>query len=151
MTKSDNQPLGSEEIRVTSNLTQAENEPLGFAEIALPPLLERHFDFCVWIIQRVRKFDTDLRNFLGKNIIDLSLSIMDLLVLAYQSGKGNARLAYLKEADLLLEQLRIKLRMSYKLKLLPARSLHFAAGLLNDEGKMIGGWIRKEKSESNAY
>lgn len=151
MTNSDNQPFDFKEMEGATNLTPSDNEPLGFTEIVLPPLLERHFDFCVWIIQRVRKFDTDLRNFLGKNIIDLSLSIMDLLVLAYQSGKGSARLDYLKDIDLLLEQLRIKLRMAYKLKLLPARSLHFAAGLLNDEGKMIGGWIRKEKNESNAY
>jgi hypothetical protein len=132
-------------------MTETASEALGSPEKLLPPLLERHFDFCVWIIQRVRKFDTDLRNLLGKNIIDLSLRLMDLLVVAFQSGKGNARLSYLQEADLLLEQLRLKLRMAYKLKLLPARSLHFAAGLLMDEGKMIGGWIRKEKNETSEY
>lgn len=132
-------------------MTETASEALGSPEKLLPPLLERHFDFCVWIIQRVRKFDTDLRNLLGKNIIDLSLRLMDLLVVAFQSGKGNARLLYLQEADLLLEQLRLKLRMAYKLKLLPARSLHFAAGLLMDEGKMIGGWIRKEKNETSEY
>lgn len=140
-----NQPLKPCGMKETAS------EALGAPEKLLPPLLERHFDFCVWIIQRVRKFDTDLRNLLGKNIIDLSLRLMDLLVVAYQSGKGNARLSYLQDADLLLEQLRLKLRMAYKLKLLPARSLHFAAGLLIDEGKMIGGWIRKEKNETSEY
>ena len=43
----------------------------------LPPLLERHSDFTVWTLNRVRKFNKDLRFSFGTHMADTCLSIQD--------------------------------------------------------------------------
>lgn len=111
----------------------------------LPPLLERHSDFTVWTLNRVRKFNKDLRFSFGTHIADTCLSIQDGLVDALCSGKGAVRLDKLQRVSTLLEQLRIQLRMAYHLKLINARSLHYAVGCLQEEGSMLGGWIKSEE------
>ncbi len=111
----------------------------------LPPLLERHSDFTVWTLNRVRKFSKDLRFSFGTHIADTCLSIQDGLVDALYSSKGAVRLDKLQRVSTLLEQLRIQLRMAYHLKLINAHSLHYAAGCLQEEGSMLGGWIKSEE------
>ncbi len=111
----------------------------------LPPLLERHSDFTVWTLNRVRKFNKDLRFSFGTHMADTCLSIQDGLVDALYSSKGAVRLDKLQRVSTLLEQLRIQLRMAYNLKLINARSLHYAAQCLQEEGRMLGGWIKSEE------
>lgn len=111
----------------------------------LPPLLERHSDFTVWTLNRVRKFNKDLRFSFGTHIADTCLSIQDGLVDALYSSKDAVRLDKLRRVSTLLEQLRIQLRMAYHLKLINARSLHYAAQCLQEEGSMLGGWIKSEE------
>lgn len=111
----------------------------------LPPLLERHCDFTVWTLNKVRKFNKDLRFSFGSHMANTCLLIQDGLVDALYSSKGNIRLEKLQRISTLLEQLRLQLRMAYNLKLINAGSLHYAAGCLQEEGNMLGGWIKSEE------
>ncbi len=114
----------------------------------LPPLLERHADFTVWVLNKVRKFPRDIRFGFGNHISSTSLNVMDRLLDALYSIKGsNDRLQPLQDVSSGIEKLRLQLRMAWKLKLINAKALHYASGCLMEEGRMLGGWI---KSESKA-
>ena len=113
----------------------------------LPPLLEQHTDFTVWVLDKVRKFHKDLRFNFGTDLANTCLMVMDGLVESLYIGKGRVRADKLQEVSICLEQLRIHLRMAWKLRLINASALHYATGCLQKEGKMLGGWI---KSETNS-
>lgn len=112
----------------------------------LPPLLEKHMDFSVWLLNRVKKYHKDLRFMIGSHLAELCLKLMDELVNAYYGSKGAARISALQKANVYIEQLRLKIRMSYMLGQLPANALLYAGRCLKEEARMIQGWL---KTESN--
>lgn len=116
----------------------------------LPPLLEAHADFSVWVLNKLRKFPRDIRFGFGNHISNTCLGIMDALVVALYSGKGAERLRQLNDVSSGIERLRLQLRMAWKLRLINAKALHYATGCLLEEGKMLGGWIKSEaRKEDN--
>lgn len=114
--------------------------------LPLPPLIEKHLDFSVWLLYKVRKFDKDLRFTIGNHISALCLSVTNVLVGAYYGNKGNGRIQSLHQAQLYIEELRINLRMCFMLGLMPAASLLYAARCLKEEAKMIQGWLNTENA-----
>lgn len=112
--------------------------------LPLPPLIEKHLDFSVWMIYKVRKFDKDLRYTIGSHIAELCLTIMNILVRAFYGQKGETRIKNLNQAKLYIEELRINIRMSFMLGLMPASSVLYAARCLKEESKMIQGWLKTE-------
>jgi len=115
-------------------------------ENLLPPLIEKQIDFTIWMMYKVRKFDKDLRYLIGNNIADVCLLMLDVLVEAYYGKKGLQRVECLKRALLLIEQLRLKLRMSYVLGLMPTRSIFYATNCLHEQAKMLQGWLNSESA-----
>lgn len=112
----------------------------------LPPLLERHADFTVWMLNKVRKFPKDLRFSLGAHITDTCLAVMDFLTESLFTKDKGRRMDKLERISLLLEQLRLQLRLAWQLRIINARALHYATGCLQDQGRMLGGWIRTTES-----
>lgn len=108
----------------------------------LPPLLEKHQEFTVWVLAKVRKFPKDLRYSFGSHLAQNSLFIMDLLTEALYIGKGGKRNAVLQNISIRIEQLRIQLRMAYNLKLINGGALHYAVRCIKEEGSMLGGWMK---------
>ena len=53
----------------------------------------------------------------------------------------------LKRINLYIEKLRVMFRISYKRKYMTIRQYEYISGLLDETGKMIGGW--KKTSEKN--
>jgi hypothetical protein len=78
-----------------------------------------------------------------------SIDRQKLLSIVYQPDPL-VRQACLLEASTGLEQLRLGLRMSVSLRVLNAAALYYATGCLVEEGKMLGGWIKKEYVKPNA-
>lgn len=114
----------------------------------LPPLLEKHQELCVWIINKVRKFPKDLRYDFGHHLSHNTLCLMDLLVQAlYESNQLN-KVQLLEKCSICIEQLRLQLRMAYTLRLLNARALHYATHYLHEEGQMLGGWLKMQKKRT---
>lgn len=112
--------------------------------IDLPPLVERQFEFCNWIILKVNKFPKDLRYFLGTRIQEKSCLILDNLIKCSLIEKGDKGLL-LSEINISIQQLRYQLRLAYQTKGINLRSYHFACKLLLDIGNQVGSWLKSVK------
>lgn len=126
-----------------STITEKETTHLN-----LPPLLEKHMDFSVWLLNRVKKFHKDLRFMIGSHLAELCLKLMDELINAYYGCKGPARISALQKANVYIEQMRIKIRISYMLGQLPTNAVLYAGRCLKEEAKMIQGWLNTENSHA---
>jgi hypothetical protein len=118
----------------------------GNNEHTLPPLIEKHLELTIWMMYKLRKFNKDLRYLIGNNIADACLLLLDVLIEAYYGKKGQERIECIKKALLLTEQLRLKLRMTYVLGLMPTRSIFFATNCLQEQAKMLQGWLKTENA-----
>jgi len=67
---------------------------------------------------------------------------LDSLVAAAYSRE---KLARLEQGNLALEQLRFLLRLSHDLRHLNTRGYEYATGLVDEIGRLIGGWIKQPK------
>ncbi len=56
--------------------------------------------------------------------------------------------AILKRANLRLEKIRVLLRLCHKMSYLSYKSYEYAMRLLNEVGKMLGGWIKHEQGKT---
>ena len=115
---------------------------------SLPPIIENHTEFTVWILNKVRKFNKDIRFSFGQRLAQRSLDTGDLLIEAFYSPDTVKKEEALCLAGIALEQLRLLLRMSYNMRLINAGSLNYASERLMTEGKMLGGWIKSAKNRS---
>ena len=120
------------------NIThQKKEEP---ETLKLPEVVERYYDYCVWIIPKISKFQKDQRYILGTAIESKSLEILDLLIEgALRSDQGKKR-EFLNNANLKLQQLRYYFRLAQSLKLLNIRSCNYGTKLLVEIGSRIGAW-----------
>ena len=61
-------------------------------------------------------------------------------------AKGQKRLIQLRQADMELAGLKLVLRLSFKLKYVPAKKFEELALLYHRAGSMLGGWIKSCQS-----
>jgi hypothetical protein len=89
--------------------------------------------------RRVAKFPRDFKFLLGDRILGNVYELLDLLVEAkYTKNK----LAILERANLRLEQMRFQVRLAHDEKLMSTRQYEVAARLLDEVGRLVGGWRR---------
>ena len=75
---------------------------------------------------------------------NIALDIVELLIEAKYSREKRA---LLKTINLYLEKIRILLRVSHEIKLMPTKSYHFAVKSINEVGRMLGGWHRHQEKQ----
>ncbi|MDX9866078.1 MAG: diversity-generating retroelement protein Avd [Anaerolineaceae bacterium] len=109
------------------------------------PLYTRTYDLLMWLIPQVQKFPRAHRFGLAERIQRLALDFQDTLVAAGKS-RGESRLAYLKEADITLEQLRLWIRFSRDNELINIRQYEHVIRMMAEVGKLLGAWLKKEMS-----
>lgn len=80
---------------------------------------------------------------------NLSLDIIDNILLAGQLPKDE-KLPTLNKISLNLNSLRVFLRMSKDVKTIDNKKYASLSGTVDDIGKMLGGWIRSNKTKSSA-
>ncbi|HJW89422.1 MAG TPA: diversity-generating retroelement protein Avd [Anaerolineales bacterium] len=106
------------------------------------PLFVRTYELLLWLIPQVQKFPRTHRFGLAERIQRLSLDFQDAIVAAGKS-KGEERRNWLRRADILLEQLRIWMRLSQEFSLITVRQFEHAARLMAEVGRLLGAWIKQ--------
>lgn len=107
------------------------------------PVIAKAFDLAKEMTERTRKFPRDLRFVLGDRILATTYDLFDLLLEARYS---KTRHALLDRANLLLERLRFQVRLCVEQQLMTVRQYEYVAGLIDETGRMAGGW-RKAVSQ----
>lgn len=108
----------------------------------LPPIVEKHYEFCAWLIAKVSKFPKDQRFLLGDRIERHALDILEMLIEAALTSNQNGKANTLREANVRLEHLRYMMRLAKDAKYINIKSFHFAYERMEEVGRMIGGWIK---------
>ncbi|HEY9153367.1 MAG TPA: diversity-generating retroelement protein Avd [Anaerolineales bacterium] len=104
------------------------------------PIFTRTSDFMIWLLDHTEKFPKSERFRMAKRLEDSVFSFYELLIEATRSNKRKRQL--LIQADIELEKLRLYIRMSQQRKLTSTSQYHFAAGVLVEIGKLLGGWLK---------
>ena len=107
------------------------------------PVIAKAFDLAKEMTERTRKFPRDLRFVLGDRILATTYDVFDALLEAKYS---HAKRPTLDHANLLLERLRFQVRLCVEEKLMTVRQYDYLAGLIQETGRMTGGW-RKSVSQ----
>lgn len=103
-----------------------------------PAVVVQHaYDLTLWLVRKVEKFPRSFRFTVGDRVIARSLDLLETLVeAAYSADKRSL----LDRANRSVSGLRYLLRLTVDLKLLSGDSQEFAAGRLEEIGRMVGGW-----------
>ena len=108
------------------------------------PVIQRTYDLLKWSGERVARFPRVHRDSLGAIILSRLNNLFDLLLEAKYTRQ---REPLLIRANVLLEQLRFRVRLAFDLRCLRPTGYGFAAGELDAVGRMVGGW---RKSAGNS-
>ena len=102
-------------------------------------IFEKVYQLVRWLYPTIQKFPKSQRFVLGQQIENISLDVLRGII---RANASRTKLPILYEASVDLDTLRILLRLPKDLKLLSIRQYAFAAELVNEVGKLLGGWIR---------
>ena len=112
------------------------------------PLFVKTYDFLLWLIPLTLKFPKSQRFLLAERLSGMALDFYDLIIAAVQQPQ--AKMGALDEADRLLTRIRLYLRLSHDLGCLSLGQFEHAARLMDELGRLIGGWKRKDSQMKQA-
>lgn len=108
--------------------------------------LEAHRGFLLWLIPTLEKFPRAQRFLLGDRIEGTALDVLERLIEATFSRE---RRGQLQQANLGLEKLRHLLRLAFELRYLDQRRYEHAARAIDDTGRLVGAWLKKNATPPN--
>lgn len=109
------------------------------------PIFVKTYDFLLWLIPLTLKFPKSQRFLLAERLSKMALDFYDLILTAVMEPERQD--VRLDEADKLLTKIRLYVRLSYDLHCLSLGQLEHAARLMDEIGRLIGGWKRKREKE----
>lgn len=128
----------------------ARSNPKGATPDTRPqsPLFAKTYDFLLWLIPLTLKFPKSQRFLLAERLSGMALDFYDLIIAAVQQPQGQAQ--KLDEADRLLSKIRLYVRLSHDLECLSLSQYEHAARRMDELGRLIGGWKRRETKVKQA-
>jgi hypothetical protein len=110
------------------------------------PLFVKTYDFLLWLIPLTLKFPKSQRFLLAERLGTMALDFHDLILDGVMEPERQDE--RLDEADKLLTKIRLYIRLSYDLKCIGQGQFEHAARLVDEVGRLIGGWKRKREKET---
>ena len=112
------------------------------------PLFVKTYDFLLWLIPLTLKFPKSQRFLLAERLSKMALDLYDLILAAVMEPEREGE--WLDQSDRLLTKIRLYVRLSYDLRCISLGQLEHAARLMDEIGRLIGGWKRKRAKERRA-
>lgn len=105
------------------------------------PIFSKTYDFILWLLNHTEGFPKSERFRMGKRLEDSAFEYYELLIQATRTSKRKRQV--LLDADLVLDKLRLYMRLSHARKLTSQGQYEYAAASLTEIGKLLGGWLEK--------
>lgn len=109
------------------------------------PVFVKAYDLLKWLLPATAKFPKQQRFVLARQIEDAAFALHRALHRT-RVAPGEA----LAEADVQLAALRAYLRLACELKFFSVNQYEHAARLVDELGRLVGGWMRKTAGTSTA-
>jgi hypothetical protein len=103
-----------------------------------PPIFTKTYDLLAWLLPAVARFPRPLRPSLGHQIEDAAFGFHHAVLRARRESRPE-----LAAADVELAALRIYLRLAFDLRCVSLAQYEHAARMVDELGRLIGGWKRK--------
>ncbi|MHC8516973.1 diversity-generating retroelement protein Avd [Sporosarcina sp. ITBMC105] len=107
-------------------------------------ILQKTYDMIEYGYSALRQFPKSERHTLAAEI---KRSMYELLRLIIRANKKYFKKTTLQDIDIELDNLRHLIRLAQGLGFLPFRKYETWSKLLNEIGKMLGGWIKSTSSK----
>ncbi len=101
------------------------------------PLYVKWFEATDWILTVLEKYPKSVRFTISGRIANLTLDVLEGIVEAIYTKE---RTFILARMNIQIEKLRVFFRISFRRKYLSGSQYEHVSGLLEETGKMIGGW-----------
>ena len=103
------------------------------------PIFARTYDFIAWLIPLTIKFPRSQRFVMASALQREALRFQELLIEASHKKEKNDLLV---SADAELDKVRMHIRLSLEMGLMQPGQYEHAARLMNEIGKLLGGWMK---------
>jgi hypothetical protein len=107
------------------------------AATGLPVVVQKAYEFSIWLIRKVENFPRSYRFSVGDRLVQ---GILDLLLRLVDAAYARDKFRILSEVNAMLNRLRFLLRLAKDLNLLNVDSYGHAAERVEEIGRMVGGW-----------
>ena len=104
--------------------------------------ITKAYDLAREMTRRVGKFPRDFRFLLGDRILRNVYDVLDLLIEAKYTRE---KAGLLGRANLVLERTRFQVRLAHDEELMSAHQYEVASRLLDEVGRLVGGWRKTAK------
>jgi hypothetical protein len=103
------------------------------------PIFVRTYDLLRWLIPTTAKFPRQQRFVLATAVQQDALNFQEQIIAAAHARHPRPAL---EQADIYLTQLRTHLRLCQDLGFLSLGQYQHGAGMVNEMGKLLGGWLK---------
>lgn len=107
---------------------------------AASPIFSKTYDFILWLLNHTEKFPKSERFRMAKRLEDTAFEFYELLIAAARRTQRKRQL--LLQADLVLDKLRLYVRLSHARRLTSLAQYEYAAAALVEIGRLLGGWLK---------
>ena len=107
------------------------------------PIFTKAYDLLQWLVAKTTKFSREYRFSMALPIQENAFAVQRYLVQAAKARHRDDAIYFLHQADVELTLLRYKIRLSRDLNLLTVKGYEHASRLLDEVGRLLGGWMKK--------
>jgi hypothetical protein len=120
--------------------------PSNTKQLELPPIVEKYYEFCVWLLPKISKFQNDQKYILGVRLQNNALEALEHILDAALSEKSKKE-PLLSAAILKLEHVRYNLRLSVQIKMVNPKSYAYGSMKILEVSQQLGAWRKSVKNE----
>jgi len=102
------------------------------------PIFVKTYDFLLWLIPLTLKFPKSQRFLLAERLSKMGLDFYDLILESVLSPEEIHQ--NLSKADILLNKIRLYMRLSFDLKCISLGQYEYASMKIEEIGRLLGGW-----------
>jgi len=110
-------------------------------------VVQKAYDWTLWIIPKVQKFPKAYRFSIGQRLETASLELlMNLVDATYQARNAGSLGAAVREVN----RVRYLVRLAKDLRVINLDAHEFAAKAMDEVGRMAGGWLKSTRQKHEA-
>ncbi len=113
--------------------------PFTIFMLSEPPIFHKTYELILWFWPIVNKFPKSQRFVLGQRVEN---ALIDFLELIIEAKNSKIKISALTKASIKLDKLRILVRLAKDLHFISIKQYQFAVMMIDEIGKMLGGWLR---------
>jgi len=110
-------------------------------------IVTKMYDLIKYLLPVVNRFPKDYKFTLGDRITNLVLDLLERLIEAYYTTNHDSKINLLYKNNLQLERMRFLIRLAHDFKLFSNQRFGYISSLIDEIGKMNGGWLKQLRQE----